>query len=108
MLTNVMSRTGMVIMYDNCPIFWCSFLRTETALRTSEADYIALSLALRQVLHMIAMMEEIEKVFPLLILKPRFVCKVHENNQSCIKMATGTKFSPRTKHIVLKLPPLHI
>ena len=48
------------------------------------------------------MMEEINDVFPLLISKPHFVCKFHEDNQSCIKMATGTKFSPRTKHIALK------
>ena len=48
------------------------------------------------------MMEEIDKVFPLLISKPNFVCKVHEDNQSCIKMATGTTSSPRTKNIALK------
>ena len=47
-------------------------------------------------------MEEINEVFPLLISKPNFVCKVNEDNQSCIKMATGTKFSSRTKHIALK------
>ena len=47
-------------------------------------------------------MEEINKVFPLLVKKPKFVCKVHEDNQSCIKMATGIKFTPRTKHIALK------
>ena len=48
------------------------------------------------------MMEEINKLFPLLIQKPKFVCQFHEDNQSCIKMATGTKFYPRTKHISLK------
>ena len=48
------------------------------------------------------MMEEISKVFPLLIQKPKFVCQVHEDNQFCIKMANGTKFLPRTKHIALK------
>ena len=34
---NVMSRTGMVIMYTNCLIFWHSSLQTEIALRTAEA-----------------------------------------------------------------------
>ena len=47
-------------------------------------------------------MEEIHNVIPMHISKPNFVCKVHEDNQSCIKMATGIKFSPRTKHIALK------
>jgi hypothetical protein len=99
---NLLSRTGMVIMYANCPIYWRSSLQTEIALSTAEAEYIALSSALRQVLPLMTMMEEIHSVFPLHIDKPNFVCKVHEDNQSCIKMATGTKFSPRTKHIALK------
>ena len=47
-------------------------------------------------------MEEIHTVFPIHISKPDFVCKVHEDNQLCIKMDTGIKFSPRTKHISLK------
>ena len=99
---NLLSRTGMVIMYANCPIYWRSSLQTEIALSTAEAEYIALSSALRVVLPLMTMMEEIDSVFPLHIDKPSFVCKVHEDNQSCIKMATGNKFSPRTKHIALK------
>ena len=47
---NVLSRTGMVIMYANCPIFWRSHLQTEIALSTAEAEYIALSTAMRQVI----------------------------------------------------------
>ena len=45
---------------------------------------------------------KINKVFPLLIQKPKFVFLVREDNQSSIKMATGTKFPPRTKHITFK------
>ena len=97
-----MSQTGMVIMYTNCPIFWRSSLKTEITLSTAEAEYISLSSALRQVLPLTTMTEEINEVFPLLISKTNFVCKVHEDNQSCINMATWTKFSPSTKHIALK------
>ena len=39
---DVMSQTGMVIMYAKCPIYWCSSLQTEIALSTAEAEYIAL------------------------------------------------------------------
>ena len=46
--------------------------------------------------------EEINEVFPLPISKPKFICKIHEDNQSYIKMATGKKFSPSTKHISFK------
>ena len=99
---NVMSRTGFIIMYANCPIYWCSKLQTEIALSTAEAEYIALSQSLREVLPLITLMEEIHPVFPVHIKTPNFKCKVHEDNQSCIKMANSDKFTPRTKHIALK------
>ena len=89
-------------MYANCPIFWASKLQTEIALSTAEAEYIALSQALQEVIPLMILMEEIHPVFPVHITQPKFVCKVHEDNQSCIKMAKSDKFTPRTKHIALK------
>ena len=53
---NVISRTGMVIMYANCPIFWRSYLQTEISLSTAEVYYIELSSALRQVLPLMKIM----------------------------------------------------
>ena len=100
--TNVMSRTGYVLMYANCPIHWVSKLQSEIALSTAEAEYIALSQALREVIPLMTLLEELNKIFPLHIVTPNFVCKVHEDNQSCIVMATTQKFTPRTKHIALK------
>ena len=100
--SNLMSRTGFVIKYANCPIFWSSKLQTEIALSTAEAEYIALSSALREVIPLMTLMKEINEVIPLHIDLPNFYCKVWEDNQSCIAMATGQKFTPRTKHIALK------
>ena len=54
---NVMSRTRMVIMYDNCPIFWRSSRQTKIALSTAEVEYIALSSSMRQVLLLMTIME---------------------------------------------------
>ena len=101
---NVMSRTRFVIMYANCPIFWAisSRLQTEIALSTAEAKYIPLSSALREVIPLVTLTEEIHKIFPLHIVQPEVGCSVHEDNQSCIKMANSMKFTPRTKHIALK------
>ena len=48
------------------------------------------------------MTEEINEVFLLHIPKPNFVCKVHEENQSCIKMFTGTNIYSIKNHIALK------
>jgi hypothetical protein len=99
---NVLSRTGYIITYVGCPIHWVSRLQMEIALSTAEAEYIALSQSLRDVLPLISLLKELHKIFPLKVNPPNFVCKVHEDNQSCISMATLHKFSPRTKHIALK------
>ena len=47
-------------------------------------------------------MEEINELLPLLISKPNLVGKVHEDNQSCIRMATGTNVSPEIRHKAFK------
>ena len=99
---NVLSRMGYVIYYAGCPVYWVSRLSGEIALSTAESEYMALSMALREVIPLMTLMEEINEVFTLFIDKPNFFCKVFEDNQSCIKMAVAPKFTPRTKHIALK------
>ena len=74
-------------MNAGCPIHFVSKLQTEIALSTAEAEYIALSQALREVIPLMSLMEEINTTFPVLLGAPEFICTVHENNQSCIKMA---------------------
>ena len=98
----VLSRTGFVISYAGCPIYWASKLQTEIALSTTEAEYIALSMAMREVLPFLNLMQEINVVLPLPAGAPKFFCKVWEDNRSCIKVAESPKFTPRTKHIALK------
>ena len=99
---NVLSRTGFVICYANCPIIWCSKLQTEIALSTAEAKYIALSHALREAIPIQNLSKEINCVFPLFIPTPDFCLTVHEDNMSAITMAESIKFTPRTKHIAIK------
>jgi hypothetical protein len=96
------SRTGYVIRYAGCPIYWQSKLQSKIALSTAEAEYISLSQALRETLPMTNLMKEINVIFPLYLPLPRFVIKVREDNQSCIAMANNPKFSPRTRHIATK------
>lgn len=99
---SVMSRTGYVIMLCGCPLLWCSKLQTEIALSTTESEYIALSQALREVIPLTTLLEEINNVFPIGIEQPKIHCKVWEDNESCISIAKNQKFSPRTKHIAIK------
>ena len=89
-------------MYANCPVLWCSKLQTEIALSTTEAEYIALSQSMREVIPFMTLLQEINKIFPINTKKAQFHCKVFEDNNSCISLATSEKFSPRTKHIALK------
>ena len=83
-------------------MFWQSKLQTEIALSTAEAEYIAMSQALRETIPLMNLMQEINVIFALDIPQPKFVIKVHEDNQSCIVMANNPKFTPRTKHIAIK------
>lgn len=99
---NLMSRTGYVIMYAGCPILWSSKLQTEIALSTTEAEYIALSQATREVLPLIELLKELDCVLKVNQSKPSFYCEVFEDNRSTIAVATSNKFTPRTKHIALK------
>ena len=99
---NVLSRTGYIVFYAGCPMMWASRMQTEIALSTAEAEYIACSTALRDVLSLMQLLREINKIFPVKQPKPEIHCKVYEDNESCIAMAKKRKFSPRTKHIAIK------
>ncbi len=99
---NVLSHTGYILMYPNCPILWVSRLQTEIALSTAKAECIALSQSLRDIIPLITLLKEIYKVFLVHVKTPTFIYKVHENYQSCITMATSQKFIPCMKHIALK------
>ena len=99
---NVLSRTGFIIFYCGCPVFWCSKLQTEIALSTAESEYIALSQATREVIPFVNLLKEISQYMKLSIKPSQMKCKLFEDNTSCITIAEGKKFSPRTKHISLK------
>ncbi len=99
---NVMACTGFVITYANCPIYWASCLQIEIALSTAKTEYIAMLSVLRNVIPLMTLMKELHTIFQVHINKPNFFCKVHEDYQSTIKMATSDKFTPWTKHVALK------
>ena len=100
-IDNVYSHTGFVIYYAGCPVYWQSKLQTEIALSTAEAEYIAMSAALREMIPMADLMHEMNECFPIYLPSPKFIIKVLKDNQSCIAMAENPKFNPRTKHIAI-------
>jgi len=99
---NVLSRSGFVIKYAGIPIFWRSKLQTEIALSTCEAEYIALSSAMREVILLIQLLEDLKVACDVITTPPEVSCKVFEDNQSCIAVAESKKPPARTKHIAIK------
>ncbi|GFH58525.1 hypothetical protein CTEN210_15001 [Chaetoceros tenuissimus] len=99
---SVRSRTGCVILYAGCPIIWFSKLQTEISLSTTEAEYIALSTACRELLPMREMFNELRQFLNILPLTPQVKCTLFEDNVGAETLAKSPKMTPRTKHIAIK------
>jgi hypothetical protein len=94
------SRSGWVIFYARCPIIWASKLQSQVALSTTEAEYIAMSMALRDVIPIMELMTEFrERNFKVICTQPQVYCKVFEDNSGALELARLPKLRPRTKHI---------
>ena len=57
------SRTGFLITLGGSPVVWASRMQTEVATSTCEAEYIALSTAMRQLLPLKRHFERINRAF---------------------------------------------
>ncbi len=68
----------------------------------TKAEYIALSMSMREVLPFLNLVREISNLFPVNQIKPKLICAAWEDNWSYIKVAESPKFTPFTKHIALK------
>jgi hypothetical protein len=97
------SRMGYVFTYANCPILWASKMQTEIALSTTEAEYMALSMAMREMIPLVRLFEEAKKSgIDIDVNKAIVKCTVFEDNEGTAEIATVHKFRARTKHIHLK------
>ena len=94
------SCSGWIVFYAGCPVIWASKLPSMVALSTTEAEYIARSQALCDVLPIIFLIQEIkEKGFQVIATIPHVYCKAFEDNSGALKLARLPKLRPRTKHI---------
>ena len=80
--TTARSRSGFIVKFAGCPVIWSSKLQTEIALSTTAAEYVALSMAMREVLPLIELLQELRK-FGLIksINTPKVYCKVSKTTQ---------------------------
>ena len=93
-----------------CPLHWLSKLQNQIAVRTMEAEYIALSQAMRKIIGFCEILKEIySKVMKSSETYDTLSCgtisrifgeipssTVHEDNEACLKFASVPKMSPRT------------
>ena len=94
------SRSGWIVFYAGCPVIWASKLQSQVALSTTEAEYIAMSQSLRDVLPIMFLIAEIkERGFRVIATVPNVFCKVFEDNSGALELARLPKLRPRTKHI---------
>lgn len=98
------SRTGYLIRYAGCPLIWASKRQTLIALSTTEAEYIALSTALREVIFLMQLVDEMIRFgVPIGLTTPIVRCRTFEDNAGALELANSPKYRPRTKHLSLRL-----
>ena len=86
--STVKSRSRWIVFYAGCPIIWASRLQTQVALLTTEAEYIAMSQSLRDVLPIMVLIQEMkEKSFQVICTQSYIYCKVFEDNSGALELA---------------------
>ena len=99
----VKSRTGYCLTLGGCPLIWVSKLQTEIALSTTEAEYIALSQSLRDLIPMRRLLQTASEGLNLTVRPTaKLYSTVFEDNNGALAIAQSPRMSPRTKHIAIK------
>ena len=102
---SVKSRSGWVILIGGCPVLWASKIQTETALSTMQAEYVALSTSMRDLLPLKSLLKEIASSIGLNHDDASLIqTKVWEDNNGALTLANlepGRQTS-RSKHFAIK------
>ncbi|MGH7954943.1 MAG: Ty1/Copia family ribonuclease HI, partial [Gloeomargaritales cyanobacterium] len=99
---SVRSRTGYTLVFGGCPLLWVSKLQTEIALSTTEAEYIALSQSMRDILPMKRIIVEVLTSYGISLERATTHSTVFEGNNGALSLAHTPGMTPRTKHIGVK------
>jgi hypothetical protein len=86
--SNCRSRTGYVITLGGSPILWFSKLQECISLNTMESEYIALSTAMKPLLHLRNLYFQIADTMSLPFSRESRISTIFEDNQACIALAT--------------------
>jgi Reverse transcriptase (RNA-dependent DNA polymerase) len=101
--SSVRSRSGYVITLAGCPLLWASKLQTEIALSTMQAEFVALSLSVRELLPIKSLVNELAART---CLKPFIDIRTHstffEDNNGALTLANAPYDTPHSKFYALK------
>ena len=82
------SLSGWIVHFAGAPITWASKMHTITALSTTEAEYIALSTSLREVIPLMGILNEArENGLQVKDIPPKVHCTVFEDNSGALELA---------------------
>lgn len=92
------SRTGYIIKLSDCPLIWKSVLQTSITCSTLEAEYNALSTALKALLPLKQMLIEATGHLKLTTaIRSTIRARAFEDNQGCYYLATNQRITNRTR-----------
>ena len=101
----VKSRTGFAICVANCPIIWVSKLQPDIATSTMEAEYNALSMAMKSVLPLLELLRVVGKQVGLSEEQlTSFKTTVWEDNAGALTLANlePGRITPRSKFYAIR------
>jgi hypothetical protein len=98
------SRTGFIITFAKCPVFWQLKLQTETALSTMEAKIIVLSACCRELFPIIDMVRSLGEATNLPIGNTTMNVSIHEDNSGALVLAKTLppQLNPQSKYYAIK------
>ena len=103
--TSVKSRTGYVINLAECPVIWVSKLQSDIALSTMEAEYNALSMAMKDLLPLQRLVHTVADAVGLNVQDLiEMKTTVWEDNSGALTLANlePGRMTPRSKHYGVK------
>ncbi|KAL7488952.1 hypothetical protein ACHAW6_014542 [Cyclotella cf. meneghiniana] len=104
------SCTGFVVLVFGCPVFCKSKLQTEIAMSTMEAKYVALSMACKDPLPLVALIRNLSTAVG---LSSKLVSKIHMKickvNSGALQLANmePKHMTPCSKHYAIKYHWFH-
>ena len=97
------SRTGYIIFICGCPAVWKSQLQTHISLSTLEAEYSALSYALKVLLPVKKLLQEVVNALEMPDdVVTSVMATVFEDNQGALILARNQRITNRTKYFLVK------